>query len=178
MIQYCILALYCAKVPGNKFYNGIIFGIGECSAMFFSGFLMKKFTDMKAFYIDMAILVAGESILILFPFPGLHTYIAVFLMIGMLGGWINILLLIIELRVPPTNVGSVTMICMTIAVGCSAAAPTISLLPSPFPIVMCFAITGVSFIATLFLPKPGQYLPKNDKNASLAEKRSDAVSLL
>lgn len=178
MVQYCVLALYCAKIPGNKFYNGILFGIGECSAMFFSGFLMKKFTDMKAFYINMAILVISELVLILFPFQGLHTYIAVFLLVGMLGGWINILLLVIELRVPPTNVGSVTMICMTIAVGCSASAPTISLLPKPLPIVVCLAITGISFIVSIFLPEPGLYLPKNEKNASLAEKRSDAVSLL
>ena len=99
-------------------------------------------------------------------------------MVGMLGGWINISLLIIELRVPPTNVGSVTMICMTIAVGCGSAAPTISLLESPMPIVISLIITGISFLASLMLPEPGLYLPKHEKNATLAEKRSDAVSLL
>ena len=90
MVQYCIIALYCAKIPGNKFFNGMLFGTGELSAMFFSGWLMKNFTDMKAFYINMGILVISELILILFPYQGLHTYAAVFLMVGMLGGWINI----------------------------------------------------------------------------------------
>ena len=79
---------------------------------------------------------------------------------------------------PPTNVGSVTMICMTIAVGCGTVAPTISLLPSPMPIAISLLITGVSFLATLFLPEPGLFLPKNEKNATAAEKRSDAISLL
>ena len=67
-----------------------MFGTGELCAMFFSGYLMKKFTDIKAFYINMAILVVSEVVLILFPYQGLHTYAAVFLMVGMLGGWINI----------------------------------------------------------------------------------------
>ena len=67
---------------------------------------------------------------------------------------------------------------MTIAVGCGAAAPTISLLPSPIPIVLCLSITGISFLASMLLPEPGLYLPKNEKNATAAEKMSDAVSLL
>ena len=90
MSQYCIVALYCAKIPGNKFYNGILFGTGELSAMFFSGWLMNNFKDLTGFYITMAILAVSQAVLIFFPFPGMHIYLAVFLLVGMLGGWINI----------------------------------------------------------------------------------------
>ena len=96
----------------------------------------------------------------------------------MLGGWLNIALLIVELRVPPTNVGSVTMICMTVAVGCGSIAPTISELPTPMPMIVSANIAFVAFIATFFLPEPGLYLPKTGKGVSQMEKVSDAVSLL
>ena len=108
----------------------------------------------------------------------MHTYLAVFLLVGMLGGWLNIGMLIIELRVPPTNVGSVTMICMTVAVGCGSIAPTISQLPAPMPMIISAGISMVAFISTFFLPEPGLYLPKHGKNVSQMEKYSDAVSLL
>ena len=88
------------------------------------------------------------------------------MLVGMLGGWLNISMLIIELRVPPTNVGSVTMICMTVAVGSGIIAPTVSRLPEPFPMIVSAGIAFVAFISTFFLPEPGLYLPKNEKHAT------------
>jgi len=36
MVQYCVASLQLAKLPGNHYVNGIIFGVGEVFAMIFS----------------------------------------------------------------------------------------------------------------------------------------------
>ena len=51
VFQFCIVALYCASIPGNKFFNGMIFGGGELCFIFFSGIILKTLGDMKAFYL-------------------------------------------------------------------------------------------------------------------------------
>ena len=40
MVQYCVCALYVAKIDGNRFYNGVMFGLGEASSMVTSNYLM------------------------------------------------------------------------------------------------------------------------------------------
>ena len=100
MVQYCVCALYVAKIDGNRFYNGILFGLGEATSMVTSNILMQNFEDMTAFHINMSLGVISYVVLIFFPSQGLHTYASVFILIGSIGGWVNILFLIIELRVP------------------------------------------------------------------------------
>lgn len=51
VFQFCIVALYCASIPGNKFFNGMIFGGGELCFIFLSGIILKTLGDMKAFYL-------------------------------------------------------------------------------------------------------------------------------
>ena len=48
-IQHGTLQLFVAKLPGNKFYNGILFGISEISAMVASNLLLLYLHDMTAF---------------------------------------------------------------------------------------------------------------------------------
>ena len=49
MVQYCVASLYVAKLPGNRYVNGVIFGCGEVFAMIFSNFLMNNLMDITAF---------------------------------------------------------------------------------------------------------------------------------
>ena len=67
MIQYLSIQLYISLVPGNKFTNGILFGLAEIFGMALSQVLVTKFNDMTAFYITVAMGEIGYFIFILFP---------------------------------------------------------------------------------------------------------------
>ena len=159
MVQYCVCALYVAKIDGNRFYNGILFGLGEASSMVISNILMKNFDDMTAFYINMSLGLISYVVLIFFPTQGIHTYTSIFILIGSIGGWVNILFLIIELRVPNNKVGSVTMLCMTIAVGTAMVSPFVSTLPAPVPFAFLLILSLLALLVSFFLPPPGLHLP-------------------
>ena len=152
MVQYCVCALYVAKIDGNRFYNGILFGLGEGFSMVTSNWLMKNFEDMTAFYINMSLGLISYVVLIFFPVQGLHTYMSIFVLIGSIGGWINIQFLLIEMRVPNNKVGSVTMLCMTIAVGTAMVSPYVSTLPAPIPFVFLLTLSLLALLVTFFLP--------------------------
>jgi hypothetical protein len=158
MMQYCSVSLLCAVLPGNRFANGILFGIAESIAQFYSSFLMNNMLDINAFYLNYAIGLFSYLIFVAFPTAGFHTYMANVLSLLSVGGWFNLQLLILELRVPPQNVGSVSLLTRTLAVGMGVFAPTISVLEPPIPhiVLICIATTG--FIASLFLPDPGHHL--------------------
>ena len=40
LVQHATIQLFIAKLPGNKFYNGILFGLSEALAMIVSNMLM------------------------------------------------------------------------------------------------------------------------------------------
>jgi len=67
MVQFCVAALSLAKLPGNRYFNGIIFGGGEVFSMIFSSFLMNNLMDMTAFRICYACTLVSYLALILFP---------------------------------------------------------------------------------------------------------------
>ena len=105
MVQYCIASLICASIPGNKYWNGVLFGSGEFFGMFFSQFLLTYLNDMSAYYIVAIIGQVCYMTFIFFPTVGLHTYMATFATVVGTGGWFNVMLLILELRIPPAKVG-------------------------------------------------------------------------
>ena len=95
------MALCVSKLPGNKYLNGIIFGCGEVFAMFLSQCLMNNLKDIKGFWVVYA-LTAISFLCLIFLSEGssMISYLANILFITGNGGWINIQLLILELRVP------------------------------------------------------------------------------
>ena len=96
------MALCVAKLPGNRYLNGIIFGGGEVFAMFFSQYLMNNLLDITGFWVVYALTVLSFLCLIFFSEgSSIISYLANILFITGNGGWINIQLLILELRVPP-----------------------------------------------------------------------------
>ena len=165
MLQYVMANLTVALMPGNKFLNGILLGSAECFAMVFSRFLLKRFDDMKAFKIIYAIGAISYLILVMFPSSPRMTYLAVILMVTCIGGWDNISLLIVELRVPPNNVAAVSLMLRTVAVSSGILAPTISALPPPLPYIFSLCLATAGFIASLYLPKAGTHLPAVEKTA-------------
>ena len=126
--------------------------------MFFSNSLMKKLSDMAAFNILCLFGAISYGILLLFPFEGLHIYIANFLLVTCAGGWFNVWQLILEMRVPPKNVGSVSLLARTISCAAALASPSISILPAPLPYIILGGSGLIGFIASRFLPPAGLHL--------------------
>jgi len=151
--------LYVATLPGNRYVNGIIFGCGEVFAMIFSNFLMNNLLDINAFRVAYSCGFVSYTILIVFRDSAMLTYFANVLMITSIGGWFNSMLLILEMRVPPQNVGSVSALVRTMAVGGSVVAPTIANLTAPWAHVCLMSLATFAMILTFFLPPPGMNLP-------------------
>ena len=165
MIQYCVASLYVAKLPGNRYFNGIIFGFGEVFAMIFSSFLMNNLMDMTAFRIVYSCGLTSYLILILFPGSVALTYLANVLLITSVGGWFNTQLLILEMRVPPQSVGSVSALARTMAVGASVVAPSVANMTAPYPYLFLLSLATFAFMWTFALPAPGSNLPGVQRNA-------------
>lgn len=156
MMQYCVASLYIAKLPGNRFLNGIIFGCGEVFAMLFSQVLMNNLMDMTAFYVCYGCGLTSYLTLIFFSESSdMLTYLANILLITGIGGWFNTMLLILELRVPASNVGSVSALVRTMAVGSAVLAPTIANFEAPLPYVCLMSLASFGLMLTFFLPPPG-----------------------
>ena len=90
MVQYCGSSLYLAHLPGNKYINGIVFGIGECSAMVFSNYLMNRFMDTTAFTVVYFFGLFGYSILVFAAESVWMPYFGIFMLILSVGGWFNV----------------------------------------------------------------------------------------
>jgi hypothetical protein len=101
MFMYCTLTLIVATIPGNIFYNGIIFGVAEIFCMVFCNWLLNTVGDMTALYLSYVTVVFALSLFILFPGNGTVAYVANTITVLGSGTWFTALLLIMELRVPP-----------------------------------------------------------------------------
>ena len=138
--------------------------------------------DMTAFRIVYTVGLISYLMLILFSQYTSVVYVANVLQIMSIGGWFNTALLIIELRVPHANVGSVSALTRTFAVGSSVLAPTVANLPAPLPQVFLMSLATFSFLLTFLLPPPGLNLPAVQKNgetsAILIEKQSNTPTLV
>ena len=182
MVSYCVACLYCASIPGNKFYNGILFGLGEFLGTFFSQVLLGILDDMKSFYFVASLGLISYFTFIFFPFIGIHTYMATFFAITSIGAWFNVMLLILEMRVPPNKIGFTSMITRTVAVGSSVFAPTIVTFPPPYPFLVLSAIYTLGIISTFFLPPAGIYLPKTkqtgEHSVQLVDRSTDQISVI
>ena len=86
------------------------------------------------------------------------THIAIVLLIVSIGGWLNINLLIMELRVPPESVAAVQLMTRTMAVGSAILTPTIASFHEPIPYLVLLAVSICGFFASTFLPVPGHHL--------------------
>ena len=97
--------------------------------MVFSGFLLAHLPDMKAFRIVVGLGLIAYMLLIGFADSAIVGYIAIVLLVLSVGGWNNIMHLVIELRVPPLNIAAVSIMTKTIAVGSAVFAASVAPLP-------------------------------------------------
>ena len=138
--------------------------------------------DMTAFRTMYAIGLVSYLSLIFFSEYLTLVYCSNVLMLISIGGWFNTILLIIELRVPHANVGSVSALTRTFAVGMSVLSPTVANFPAPMPQVFLMSLATFAFLLSYLLPPPGVNLPTVQKNgetsAVLIDKMSNAPTLI
>jgi hypothetical protein len=106
MYGYTVSVFYVTKIPGNRFVNGIFFGVAEVSSMFISGYLLEKLPDITVYNIFAVNGIFAATVLAFFPSDGLYIYLITFCLVCTAGGWFNCHLIIIEMRVPPKSLSS------------------------------------------------------------------------
>lgn len=111
-LQHSTLQLFVAKLPGNKFYNGVLFGVAEVLSMLLSNMLLIYLEDIVAFKIVFLVgLFSYITLIVCSEIDQLNlpwlSYTAILTLIGSIGAMLNINLLIMELRVPPKNIAAV-----------------------------------------------------------------------
>mmetsp|Transcript_1707 Transcript_1707/g.2369 ORF Transcript_1707/g.2369 Transcript_1707/m.2369 type:complete len:117 (+) Transcript_1707:1273-1623(+) len=110
-MQHTTVRLFIAHLPGDKFANGILFGAAEVFSMLLSNILLLYLDDIVAFKIIFGANVGSYTMLLLLFYeksinPLLDIAVTLSLM-GSIGSWVNINSLIMELRVPPSNIAAV-----------------------------------------------------------------------
>ena len=86
--------------------------------MVVSNILLLYFHDIVAFRCVFGTGIVSYFMLVFSEYLSLAlTYLAIVLLTVSIGGWLNINLLIMELRVPPENVAAVQLMTRTMAVG-------------------------------------------------------------
>ena len=102
-------------MAGNKFVNGILFGVAKIFSFVFSKKLLQCVTDTTAYRILTIMGFAGYAILIFFPDGDALASVALVLLVTSLGGLQNVFLLICEMCVPPSNIAAVAIMIRTMA---------------------------------------------------------------
>lgn len=159
-IQYYIATLYIGNLPGDKFVNGMIFGVSEILSVLISGILMSNFSDMTVFNIIFIESLVAYFIYIFFGDVGNICYLGIVLLVQALGGWQNLYFLIAELRVPPENLGSVNMVAINMALALGIFTPYLVILPGVIPLVVSCIVSVICWCSCFCLPAPGSNLPK------------------
>ena len=158
MFQYSVAMLLVANFAGDRFVNGVLFGCADALSMVVSGLLLQHMPDMKAFRIVVGIGLFAYALLITFVESAIVGNIAIVLLVTSVGGWNNILQLIIELRVPPLNIAAVAILTKTMAVGSGVFASTVASFPLLYAYVTLACIAVCGLLVSFWLPEPGQHL--------------------
>ena len=105
-------------------------------------------------------------------------YVCLFATIFGIAGAFNSIFVVMELRIPPENLGSASVLMFVIsALGCSMT-PSIAIMEDPTRMLMISAIIAIGFVWTYVLPTPGKFLPKAVKlNENVTLLQYDNMSL-
>ena len=138
--------------------------------------------DLTAFYVCYGCGFVSYLTLIFYPNSHGLAYFANVLLVTSIGGWFNTSLLILEMRVPHQNVGSVSALTRTLAVGSAVIAPTIAGLEAPYPYICVMTLATIGMLLTFALPPPGLNLPTAHKTGThtsvLIDRQTNAPTLV
>ena len=145
-----------AVMPGDKFLNGIILGIGMVMACFLSGLLMKTIKDVYVF-VFLTTLCALGNILYNFSNPANgNIWSMFFLLVSVLGvgGATNTSYFLMEARMPPERQGSAMVILLTFSLLTSSQSSQIAYFAYPTPLIVIVSILILASIFAFTLPEP------------------------
>ena len=149
-------------VPGAKLVNGMICGFAEGSACLTFGYLLKWVSDVRG-SIFMILLWGGCNILYKLMGAGeggtLAMVVLWFAIFG-IGSLVNAGYIMIEMRVPPEQLGASVVIIMTVGNLFFSITPNLAFLPQPYPLYIQLAGLLIIYICVVNLPPGGLYLPK------------------
>ncbi len=77
-----------------------------------------------------------------------------------IGALVNAFYIMIELRVPPRQLGSSMVIILTCGNLCASLAPNFGYLPPPLPLYVQLLLCMMIVLTVLKLPEAGLHLPK------------------
>ena len=158
-LDYTIFTLMLGSIDGNKYVNGIIFALAGVVACIFTGPALNYYKDIMVF--KSSILVSAICNLCFFYFesPNLK-YLFLFITVCSIAGAFNTMFVIMELRIPPENIGSASVLMYVVgALGCTLA-PSAAATPQDTRMVIYSGIALIGLVWSCFLPTPGKYLPK------------------
>ena len=102
--------------------------------------------DSSAFYVVFFIGIVSYTILISDNKGGMLVYVAVVLMVISNGGWNNANLLIMEMRVPPSNIASVAIVIRTLASASGIGSASVAAIAQPYSFVVLVIISFTGFL--------------------------------
>ena len=150
--------------------------------MIFSNMLLLYLDDMVAFRIVFFTGVLSYLLVVYCEYERetinpLLTTAATLSLMGSIGSWVNINSLIMELRVPASNIAAVQLLSRTIAVGAGVFSPSIASLKAPYPYIILLIASIIGFFSSLGLPKAGNHLKpvikKDDEKIKIVDPSSD-----
>lgn len=134
--------------PGSKLVNGMICGCSEIMACFCAGYILRYVSEISA-CLTYVFMCAGCNILYMMLGAGHGGSIAMVVLwvaLFAMGSLYNAIYILVELRVPPENLGSSLCIVLTVSHFFWALAPNIAYLPQPTPLyVQLFLLAIVLF---------------------------------
>ena len=162
-MQHTTVRLFIVKLPGDKFMNGILFGVAEVLSMIFSNLLLIYIDDILAFWIVFSSGIVSYVLVVYIEYQNgsvdsFFEIAATLSLMGSIGSWVNMNSLIMELRVPPNNIAAVHLLSRTIAVGGSILSPSVAALEPPYPYLILLGVSILGFLASFGLPKAGDHL--------------------
>ena len=151
---YWLTLLNVTNLKGNKFVNGLLIGIAETVAGFFSGILISYTSSGTAFQ-ALAVLGIIFNSVIQFGVSdgGLLAYFSLFFSIIGVAGTYGVLYVLVADSVPTAQVGGVMVLTLTFSYLTVSFAPMVVLVAEPFPYFYTIAMLILSITVSCFLNK-------------------------
>ena len=140
-----------STIEGNKYVNGMIFSIAGSLAGIITGIAMSKTKDTNVYQLCA---IFGIICVILFYYISVPwlMYLCLFVTIFGIAGCYNCTFVMMELRIPPENFGSASVLIYVIgAIGCSIT-PSIAIIEDPMRLYICAIVVLMGLAWTLILP--------------------------
>jgi len=156
---YFLSVFMIARVPGNKYTNGIILGVSEALSCFIAVWMLRKFHHKAVFFFTLTLGVL-TTITINYTPQGVWTYMLLLSILIGISGAGNIGFILVELCVDPKILGAALEMCCCLGVCSSFGTSIVAQAEMPVPVIMFLFFWIMGLVSVYYLPKGGRYLHK------------------